>query len=62
MTYRSFFIVQLMPEGADIQAALLEISKQRTVPNVFVNGKHIGGNDATQAAIKDGSFQIALQG
>jgi len=50
-----------MSEGNDIQAVLLDLTKQRTVPNVFVNGKHIGGNDATQAAIKDGSFQAALK-
>jgi glutaredoxin 3 len=38
------------------------MTNQRTVPNVFVNGKHLGGNDATQAAIKDGSFMRMLQG
>ena len=25
--------------------ALLELTQQRTVPNVFVNGQHVGGND-----------------
>jgi glutaredoxin-related protein len=52
---------QNMKEGADIQSALQDITGQRTVPNVFVKGKHIGGNDATQAAIKNGSFQAALK-
>jgi glutaredoxin 3 len=33
-------------DGADIQALLLDITGQRTVPNVFINGKHIGGCDA----------------
>lgn len=51
-----------MSEGADIQAELLELTKQRTVPNVFVNGKHIGGNDDTHAALKNGAFQAALEG
>lgn len=32
-------------DGADIQAALLEWTGQRTVPNVFIGGKHIGGCD-----------------
>lgn len=32
-------------DGTDIQNALLEISKQRTVPNVFIGGEHLGGND-----------------
>lgn len=43
-------------DGAAIQAALLESSGQRTVPNVFFRGEHIGGNDDTQAAIKAGKF------
>ncbi|KAG7400756.1 hypothetical protein PHYBOEH_004562 [Phytophthora boehmeriae] len=33
-------------DGADIQGQLLELTGQRTVPNVFINGKHIGGCDA----------------
>jgi len=33
--------------GPEIQAALLEKSGQRTVPNVFINGNHIGGCDDT---------------
>lgn len=36
-------------EGAAKQQGLKEITGQRTVPNVFINGKHIGGNDALQA-------------
>ena len=28
--------------GSDMQKALLDLSGQKTVPNVFVNGKHIG--------------------
>jgi len=31
--------------GADLQEALLEKTGQRTVPNVFVGGQHVGGND-----------------
>lgn len=34
----------------------LEITGQKTVPNVFVNGKHIGGCDDTLAAIASGVF------
>jgi len=33
--------------GAEVQAALAEKSGQRTVPNVFIQGKHIGGCDDT---------------
>ncbi|GAA0186098.1 oxidoreductase [Lithospermum erythrorhizon] len=34
-------------DGGDIQAALAEWTGQRTVPNVFIGGKHIGGCDTT---------------
>jgi glutaredoxin 3 len=33
-----------MDGGADIQSALLELTGQKTVPNVFIHGKHLGGN------------------
>ncbi|KAJ5239314.1 hypothetical protein N7468_003933 [Penicillium chermesinum] len=39
-------------DGNAIQSALQEISNQRTVPNIFINKKHIGGNSDLQA-IKD---------
>ncbi|KAF3563538.1 hypothetical protein DY000_02018349 [Brassica cretica] len=33
-------------DGGSIQSALGEIVGRRTVPQVFINGKHIGGSDA----------------
>ena len=39
-------------DGDAVQAALLSLTRQRTVPNVFVGGQHLGGNDDTQAAEK----------
>ncbi|KAJ5948711.1 Glutaredoxin [Penicillium verhagenii] len=36
-------------DGAAIQAALQEISGQRTVPNIFISKVHIGGNSDLQA-------------
>merc|ERR1712086_195166 len=47
-------------DGAAIQGALLTLSKQRTVPNVFVKGTHVGGNDDTHAAAKSGKLQQML--
>ncbi|XP_064288800.1 thioredoxin reductase 3 [Passer domesticus] len=47
-------------DGASIQQVLAELTNQRTVPNVFVNGTHIGGCDATFQAYKDGSLQKLL--
>ncbi len=33
-----------MEGGSDIQTALAELTLQKSVPNVFINGKHLGGN------------------
>ena len=54
-----FSVVELdvVRDGAEQQAALLELTGQKTVPNIFVNGKHIGGCDSTLAAIASGEFQ-----
>merc|ERR1719453_723448 len=45
-----------------LQAALLEMTQQRTVPNVFVGGKHLGGNDDTQRAARSGDLAERLTG
>lgn len=50
-----------MDDGADIQDALLEMTGQRTVPNVFIKGKHLGGNDDTQKAAKSGELKAMLE-
>lgn len=50
-----------MKNGPDIQAALLEMTGQRTVPNVFIKGKHVGGNDKVQEANKSGKLKVLLQ-
>lgn len=46
-----FYAIELdqVPDGDDIQAALKEISGQRTVPNVYIGKQHIGGNSDLQA-------------
>lgn len=45
------YILELdsMNDGAAIQDALYELTGQSTVPNIFIGGKHIGGNDKVQA-------------
>ncbi|KAK7102055.1 thioredoxin reductase 1, cytoplasmic-like isoform X2 [Littorina saxatilis] len=40
-------------DGNNLQTALFEMSGQKTVPNVFVNGKHLGGCDDTLKAHAD---------
>ncbi|MBA0766834.1 hypothetical protein Gotri_015836 [Gossypium trilobum] len=46
----------VLGDGSDIQAALAEWTGQRTVPNVFIGGKHIGGCDSTMALHKEGKL------
>lgn len=36
-------------DGSAIQDALQEISGQRTVPNIYIKQKHLGGNSDLQA-------------
>ena len=47
-----------MPDGGSI---LAHMTGQRTVRNVFVNGKHLGGNDDTQASCRSGALSQMLQ-
>mmetsp|Transcript_36156 Transcript_36156/g.44234 ORF Transcript_36156/g.44234 Transcript_36156/m.44234 type:complete len:97 (+) Transcript_36156:97-387(+) len=46
--------------GQEIQNALLELSGQRTVPNVYIKGEHLGGNDDTHAAAASGKLDEML--
>merc|ERR1719440_594 len=48
-------------DGGELQAALLEMTQQRTVPNVFVGGQHVGGNDDTQQAARSGKLAALLK-
>lgn len=50
-----------VPSGQAIQDKLQEITGQRTVPNVWVKGKHLGGNDDTQAAHQSGKLHELLK-
>lgn len=52
--------LDVVKDGDKIQNALEEMTKQRTVPNIFVKGQHVGGCDATLAKIADGSLQKML--
>jgi glutaredoxin 3 len=49
------------PDGAGLQQTLAQMTGQRTVPAVFVNGQHLGGNDDTQSAFRSGKLQSMLQ-
>ncbi|XP_037086398.1 thioredoxin reductase 1, cytoplasmic-like isoform X2 [Pollicipes pollicipes] len=54
--------LDLSEDGAAIQDALLERTAQKTVPNVFVNGQHLGGCDTTLQAHADGRLRAMLNG
>uniref|UniRef100_A0A674ER46 Thioredoxin reductase 3 n=1 Tax=Salmo trutta TaxID=8032 RepID=A0A674ER46_SALTR len=52
--------LDLIDNGSNYQELLLEMTRQKTVPNVFVNKTHIGGCDKTMQAHKDGILQKLL--
>ncbi|KAI6700729.1 hypothetical protein NL676_015053 [Syzygium grande] len=43
-------------DGSEVQSALYEWTGQKTVPNVFIGGNHIGGCDDTTAMHKQGKL------
>ncbi len=47
--------------GSTIQRVLAQITGQRTVPNVWVKGKFVGGNDDTQGLFRSGKLSEMLQ-
>ncbi|KAJ8904130.1 hypothetical protein NDN08_000657 [Rhodosorus marinus] len=49
-----------MDDGAYIRQSLLRSTSQRTVPNVFIGGEHVGGCDDTIAALESGNLQKLL--
>ncbi|TMW82694.1 hypothetical protein EJD97_005307 [Solanum chilense] len=53
-----FFL--LLDDGWNIQDAISEIVGRRTVPQVFINGKHIGGSDDTLEAYENGDLAKLL--
>lgn len=54
--------LDLEENGAAIQASLLQKTGQKTVPNTFIKGKHLGGASDTESASKDGRLQRMLAG
>lgn len=45
-------------DGSEIQDALLDIVGRRTVPQVFVHGKHLGGSDGTFSVHKSDKAEV----
>ncbi|KAK3102799.1 hypothetical protein FSP39_014001 [Pinctada imbricata] len=46
--------------GSELQNTLQQLSGQRTVPNVYINSKHLGGCDDTMKAHKEGRLSEML--
>lgn len=48
-------------DGSAIQDALEELTGQRTVPNIFIKQKHIGGNSDLQSLSSSGKLDALLK-
>ncbi|XP_067931180.1 thioredoxin reductase 1, cytoplasmic-like [Watersipora subatra] len=53
--------LDLISGGSEIQHALHELSGQKTVPNVYIKGKHIGGSDDVTALHRDNKLLPLLE-
>ncbi|KAN0033603.1 hypothetical protein ACTFIV_000064 [Dictyostelium citrinum] len=53
--------LDILDDGAEIQSSLSQISHIRTVPQLFINGKFIGGNDVTQQLHSEGKLILLLK-
>lgn len=47
---------------ADERMALMQRTRQRTVPQIFINGQHIGGSDDLYALERAGKLDALLAG
>jgi glutaredoxin 3 len=58
LTWTSFLSAA---EGSALQEALKEINGQRTVPNIYIKQKHIGGNSDLQSLSQSGQLATLLK-
>jgi len=52
--------LDLVEDGDEIQSALYEMNGMSTVPNVYINGEHVGGATDIQGEYEDGILQERL--
>ncbi|PHH78042.1 hypothetical protein CDD80_7457 [Ophiocordyceps camponoti-rufipedis] len=50
-----------VPDGTALQDAVEQLTGQRTVPNVLIQRKHIGGNSDIQTLNKEGKLAELLK-
>lgn len=57
------YVIELdqVHEERELQACLQELTGQRTVPNIFIGGKHIGGCDDTMRLASSGELETLLK-
>ncbi|ANB13310.1 dithiol glutaredoxin GRX2 [Sugiyamaella lignohabitans] len=53
--------LDLLDNGKELQSAFLEITKQNTVPNVFIDGEHIGTEDDIARLLESGELKQKLE-
>lgn len=51
----------MVANGADIQNYLGEKTQQRTVPNIFIKGQHIGGNSDLSSLKSSGKLKSLIE-
>lgn len=54
-------ILTIADDGDELQDALLEITGQRSVPNIFFAKQHVGGNSDLQQLVKNGQLKSRLE-
>ena len=59
---KDYYVIELDQDenGADIQNYLREKTGQNTVPSVFINQKHIGGNSDLSSLKSSGKLKSLL--
>ncbi|KAF9915134.1 glutaredoxin [Lobosporangium transversale] len=56
------FEIDLESNGPEVQDYLQLKTGQRTVPNIFINNQHVGGNSDLVAANENGRLDTLLKG
>jgi glutaredoxin 3 len=59
---RFLYLDYMSTDGPKIHAALLARTGQKTVPNVFIGGKHVGGNTELTELFKSGELLKTIAG
>jgi glutaredoxin 3 len=59
---RFLYLDYMSTDGPKIHSALLARTGQKTVPNVFIGGKHVGGNTELTELFKSGELLKTIAG